>query len=102
MTREEAVEYFVAAKVPVAAVYELGDVISDFHLIERGMFKVVEHRKAGPVKVVNFPVKFSETPVKIETASPIIGEHNESVLKKILGYTDEQIDALKKANIITE
>ena len=102
MTRDEAVEYFVAARVPVAPVYELNDVVLDPHLIERDMFTTVEHKNAGPVKVVNFPVKFSETPVKIESASPVIGEHNMSVLREILGYSDDQIDALKKANAISE
>ena len=101
MTRDEAVEYFVAARVPIAPVYELNDVVKDPHLIERDMFTTVEHKKAGPVKVVNFPVKFSETPVQIETASPIIGEHNEPVLKELLGYTDEQIEALKKSSAIS-
>ena len=102
MTRDEAVEYFVAARVPVAPVYELNDVVLDPHLIERDMFTTVEHKNAGPVKVVNFPVKFNETPVKIESASPVIGEHNMSVLREILGYSDDQIDALKKANAISE
>ncbi len=101
MTRDEAVDYFVAAKVPVAPVYKLNDVVKDPHLIERDMFITVEHKKAGLVKVVNFPVKFSETPVQIKTASPIIGEHNETVLKEILGYTDEQIEALKKSSAIS-
>ena len=102
MTRDEAVSYFVAARVPVAPVYKLNDVVEDEHLIERNMFKTVQHKKAGPVKVVNFPVKFSETPIQVEKASPIIGEHNESVLRELLGYGDAEIDALKKANAIAE
>lgn len=102
MTRDEAVSYFVAARVPVAPVYKLNDVVEDEHLIERKMFTTVEHKKAGPVKVVNFPVKFSETPIQVENASPIIGEHNESVLKELLGYNDADITALKKANAIVE
>ncbi|MCW4013159.1 MAG: CoA transferase [Candidatus Bathyarchaeota archaeon] len=102
MTRDEAVAYFVAARVPVAPVYKLNDVVEDEHLIERNMFTTVQHKNAGPVKVVNFPVKFSETPIQVENASPIIGEHNESVLRGLLGYGDEEIDALKKANAIAE
>lgn len=102
MTRDEAVEYFVAAKVPIAPVYKLNDVVADKHLIARDMFKTVEHKKAGPVKIVNFPVKFSETPGTIETAAPIIGQHNEVILKTILGYDKAQIKALKEANAIAE
>lgn len=102
MSRDDAVDYFVAARVPVAPVYKLNDVVEDKHLIERDMFTTVEHKNAGQVKVVNFPVKFSETPGKIKSASPIVGEHNETVLKDILNYSDEEIEALKKANAIAE
>jgi CoA:oxalate CoA-transferase len=102
MTRGEAVDYFVAAKVPVAPVYNVDDVVKDEHLIQRDMFITVDHAKAGQVKVVNFPLKFSETPGKIINASPIIGQHNMEVLKDILGYSDEQITFLKKANAIAE
>jgi crotonobetainyl-CoA:carnitine CoA-transferase CaiB-like acyl-CoA transferase len=101
MTREEVVEYFVAARVPIAPVYNVDDVVKDKHLIERDMFTTVNHAQAGPIEVVNFPVKFSQTPVKILHASPVIGQHNKELLRKILGYDDEQIEALKKVNAIS-
>ena len=102
MTRDDAVDYFVDARVPVAPVYKLNDILVDPHLAERDMFVTVDHKNAGPVKMVNFPVKFSETPGRAEHASPVIGEHNESILREILGYGDEEITALKKANAISE
>jgi len=101
MTRDDAVEYFVEARVPVAPVYNVDDVVKDSHLIERDMFTTVEHKKAGEIKVVNFPVKLSETPGEIKSASPVIGEHNETVLKDVLGYNDKQIEYLKKAEAIS-
>lgn len=73
----------------------------DPHLIERGMFTEVEHPKAGTIKVTNFPVKFSETPGEIQTATPLLGQHNEEILSKILGYTEEQIQNLEKAGVIS-
>ncbi|MFW6109674.1 MAG: CaiB/BaiF CoA transferase family protein [archaeon] len=101
MTRDDAVEYFVEARVPVAPVYNVDDVVKDPHLIERDMFTTVEHKKAREIKVVNFPVKLSETPGEIRSASPVIGEHNEPILKDVLGYNDKQIEALKKAEAIS-
>ena len=47
-------------------------------------------------------VKFSETPAFVKSAVPVIGQHNHEVLKTILGYDDEKITALKKANAISE
>ncbi|MCW4048298.1 MAG: CoA transferase [Candidatus Bathyarchaeota archaeon] len=102
MTRDEAVQYFVDAKVPVAPVYNVDEVVEDPHLQARNMFTYVEHKKAGRIKVVNFPVKFSETPVTVETAAPIIGEHDEEILKGILSYSDDKLTELRKANAIKE
>ena len=102
MTRDDAVDYFVDARVPVAPVYNVDDVVKDQHLIERNMFTTVEHKNAGAVKVVNFPVKFSETPGMVKNAAPVIGQHNQEILGEILGYPEEKISSLKKANAISE
>ncbi|MBT4321083.1 CoA transferase, partial [Candidatus Bathyarchaeota archaeon] len=102
MERDEAMKYFTAARVPVAPVYNVDEVVMDPHLIERNMFTTVDHKNAGPVKVVNFPVKFSKTPAYVKTAAPVIGQHNEEILKNILGYDDNKITALKKDNAISE
>jgi len=96
MTRDEAVQYFVDAEVPVAPVYNVDDVAS------RDMFVEVDHRAAGKVKVVNFPVKFSETPCTVREAAPILGQHDEDLLRSILGYDESKIDELKKASAILE
>lgn len=102
MTRDEAVQYFVDAKVPVAPVYNVDDVVRDPHLHSRDMFVEVDHRAAGKVKVVNFPVKFSETPCEVRDAAPALGQHDEDLLRNILGYDESKIDELKKANAIME
>lgn len=102
MSRDDAVNYFVEARVPVAPVYNLDDVVKDEHLIERDMFRTVNHKNAGEVKVVNFPVKFSKTPAYVKNASPVIGQHNDEILQGILGYSDEKLASMRKANAISE
>jgi len=100
MTRDEAVDFFVEADIPVAPIYHVDEVIKDPHLISRGMFVEVEHPKAGRMKVPNFPVKLSETPGEVKTAAPLLGQHNREILTSILGYTEEKIAELEKAGII--
>jgi CoA:oxalate CoA-transferase len=102
MTRDEAVQYFVDAEVPVAPVYNVDDVVRDPHLHARDMFVEVDHRAAGKVKVVNFPVKFSETPCMVIDAAPVLGQNDEDLLRNILRYDESKIDELKKANAILE
>ena len=100
MTRDEAVEYFVKADIPVGPVYHVDEVIKDPHLIARGMFVEVDHPKAGKINVPNFPLKFSETPGMILTAAPLLGQDNRDVLMNILGYSEEKIRELEMAGVI--
>jgi CoA:oxalate CoA-transferase len=100
MTRDEAVDFFVKADVPVAPIYQVDEVIKDPHISARGMFLEVEHPKAGKVKVPNFPVKFSETPGEIVSAAPLLGQHNRAILMGILGYTEDKIAELEKTEVI--
>ena len=64
------------------------------------MFIEVEHSKAGRFKTVNFPVKFSDTPGKVNSAAPLIGQHNREILKGLLGYDDERIVELERSGVI--
>jgi crotonobetainyl-CoA:carnitine CoA-transferase CaiB-like acyl-CoA transferase len=101
MTSAEAIEYMLGFGVPVADIYSVKELVNDPHLIDRGMFVDVEHPRAGTIKVINFPVKFSETPGEIRTATPLLGQHNEEILSKVLGYAEEHIQELEKAGVIS-
>ena len=101
MSRDEAVSFLLEAKVPVAPVYNVDEVVVDPQLNERGMFVDVEHPNAGRVRVVNFPVKFSETPVEIKSAAPVLGQDNVDVLTELLGYDESRISALRAAGVIS-
>ena len=66
---------------------------ADPQALAREMIVDVEHPKAGKVKTLGHPVKFSRTPARIETAAPLLGQHTrESLLEA--GYTDAQIDRM--------
>jgi CoA:oxalate CoA-transferase len=100
MTRDEAVDFFVEAKVPVAPIYQVDEVVKDPQLSYRGMFVEVEHKKAGILKVPNFPVKLSVTPGEVHSAAPLLGQHNKEILKDMLGYSKSQIEDLERAGVI--
>ena len=100
MNRDEAVEFFVNADIPVAPVYQVDEVVKDPHINARNMFVEVDHEKAGQIKVINFPVKFSKTPGEITSAAPELGEHNIEILTE-LGYTEENIRDLQQSGVIS-
>jgi crotonobetainyl-CoA:carnitine CoA-transferase CaiB-like acyl-CoA transferase len=101
MNTAEAIEYMLGFGVPIAEIYSVKELVNDPHLIERGMFTEVDHPRAGTIIITNFPVKLSETPGEIRTATPLLGQHNEEILSKVLGYTEEQIRAFEKTGIIS-
>ncbi len=96
----EVVDALVAVSVPVAPILQIDEAIEDPHVKARGVIVEVEHKTAGTVRMPGFPLKMSATPGTIRLAAPLLGEHTAEVLKEMLGYTDEQIQELRKAGAI--
>lgn len=101
MTRDEAVKLFNEMGLPCAPVYHINETINDPHVIARDMFVELEHPLAGKIKLVNFPVKFSETPAKLLTPAPVLGQNNKELLRELLDYDDEKIKELMQKGIIS-
>lgn len=62
-------------------------------------FTTFHHPKAGEVKTVNIPVKFSETPGEINKYPPLVGEHNDEILSE-LGFGNDEIEKFKQNAVI--
>ncbi len=100
-TVQEIVESLVEVEVPVAPINSLEEAVNDPQVRHRGMIVELEHPDADTVKTVNFPVKFSKSPVKMRMAAPLLGQHNSEVLTDLLGYGEEEIGVLRRAGVIT-
>jgi crotonobetainyl-CoA:carnitine CoA-transferase CaiB-like acyl-CoA transferase len=96
----DIVEALSAESVPVAPVYQIDQMLEDPHVKARGIIQEMEHPTAGKVRTPGFPVKLSRSPASIRRPAPVIGEHNEEILTKLLGYTKEEVDGLRKAGVI--
>ena len=83
----------------VTAVQSLDEVFADPHVLSRRMLVETAHPKAGRVRQIGVPIKFSETPGEIHRPAPEIGEHTEEILGK-LGYLPEEIDRLRRTGVI--
>lgn len=56
----------------------------------RRMFRELDHPRLGTHHAMASPFHMSKAPVEL-TRAPLLGEHNEYVLKELLGYTDEDV-----------
>jgi len=86
---------FEAAGVPVGPVNRIGDMLADPQVQARDMVVETEHPKAGRVKGIGHPIKFTDTPGGARRPAPLLGEHTRDVLGG-LGYSAAEIDALAR------
>jgi len=69
-------------------------------VLARDMVKEVEHPTCGPIKLVNTPVKFSDTQPNIRTPPPTLGQHTDEVLGGLLGMEAEEIEGLRREGVV--
>jgi crotonobetainyl-CoA:carnitine CoA-transferase CaiB-like acyl-CoA transferase len=98
---EQSLAVMRAARVPVAPIHTLEEAMNHPHLRERGTVAEVHDRVLGDLKVPGFPIRFSEFPSPANLQAPLLGEHNELILSKYLGYSDDRIAALKADRVLT-
>ncbi len=99
-TPEEVMTLLQVAGVPAGIVENSADLFEDPQLRARGLFWPMEHSEIGTFTHLGSSMVLSKTPATASTASPCIGEHNEYVLTKLLGKTDEQFVELLAAGAL--
>ena len=99
MESEEIFELMNDAGVPCGPIHNVEQILTHSIVKEREMIVEIDHPTIENLKVPAFPVKFSETPAKVRRHPPLLGEHTNEILIE-LGYTEEQIQLMKEANIL--
>jgi len=99
ITTQECIKRLDGAGIPCGPINTLDKVLADPQVIARNLIVEMDHKKAGKVKTLAFPVKLSKTPANIRLAPAFLGEHTAEILNK-LGYQDEEIVQLEKEGII--
>jgi formyl-CoA transferase len=86
--------------VPCGPIHRLDDVFANPQIKYRGMQIDVPHPLSGEVPLVANPIKYSRTPLSYDTPPPLLSQHTDQVLQKLLGKSDAEIAALRAAGII--
>ncbi len=99
-TKREWIEALEAANVPCGPINNMKEVFEDPQVQHRKLRVDIPHPLGGIAPVVASPLRLSETPVEYRLAPPMLGQHNEDVLKGLLGKSDGDLARLKAGKII--
>jgi formyl-CoA transferase/CoA:oxalate CoA-transferase len=83
-TKEEWIRLLHKAGVPAAPVNRIDEVFKDPQVLARDMLVELEHPKCGKYKMIGNPVKVEGVSDEFRPP-PLLGEHTNEVLKKLLG-----------------
>ncbi len=96
----ELMHSFQKAGLAAGAVSTVRDVLDDAHLKERGFFWDVDCPESGTYRHIGPIIRMSRTPANLRMPPPKLGEHNDYILKEILGLSSEQVAELEKEKVI--
>ncbi|MBY6127084.1 formyl-CoA transferase, partial [Roseovarius atlanticus] len=92
-TKFEVMDICNPLNIPVGPILSTKELIEDEGLRATGTIVDVEHPKRGKYASVGCPIKLSDSPVEV-TRSPLLGEHTVEILRDVLGYDGEDLQAV--------
>ena len=99
-TQDQALAELEAARVPAGPVVTVQEAQDDSHVQAMGLFNPVEFPGlAHPAPVASAPVQLSESPPKITSQPPLLGEHTDVVLAE-LGYSKSDVAEFRRKRVI--
>jgi crotonobetainyl-CoA:carnitine CoA-transferase CaiB-like acyl-CoA transferase len=98
-TTAEWVEPLRAKGAWVQAVNSYDDCFADPIVQELDPVMTVEHPKAGPLKLLKFPIKFGGQEMPVRSLPPETGQHNAEVLREA-GFAEAEIDQLVREKVL--
>ncbi|TMA51102.1 MAG: CoA transferase, partial [Deltaproteobacteria bacterium] len=99
-TPEEVMTLLQQARVAAGVVANGEDLDRDPQLRARGYWARVPTPEGEEVVLDGPPVKLSTTPGYIAASGPLLGEHTDAVLQRLLGYSPAHIAQLKAERVV--
>ena len=98
---EIAERALAAAGVTATRVHSTAEALRLPEVETRGIERGLDDRGGGTVPVSDAPWRFLDAEAGVHGVAPYRGEHNRDVLRQLLGFDDERIDALEAAGVLS-
>lgn len=82
--------------VPAGRIYTAEDMIADEHFQARQSIVSVKDPEIGEIPMQSVFPRLSRTPGSIRWPGPLLGEHNEAVLGRLLGFSRKEIQNIQQ------
>jgi len=99
-TKFEVMDICNAHDIPVGPILSMKEIAEEKSLRKTGTVVEVDHPTRGKYLTVGNPVKMSDSLTEVKR-SPLLGEHTDEILRKELGYTEQDIAEIKTSGAIT-
>ena len=99
-TKFEVMDICNKVDIPVGPILSMKEIAEEQSLRDTGTVVEVDHPTRGKYLTVGNPVKMSDSITEVKR-SPLLGEHTEEILTKVLGYTGKEITEIKASGAIT-
>ena len=100
LTTAEICEILDKAQVPVGPILGIDQLVEDPHLREREMLVGIDHPTEGRIEFPGNPIKYSKTKIDVFEPAPLLGQDTEEILARWGGFSADEIQALKKDEVI--
>jgi crotonobetainyl-CoA:carnitine CoA-transferase CaiB-like acyl-CoA transferase len=102
--RTESSEYWLARlaekRIPCARVNRLDEALADEQVLSRNMVVELKHPEGGSTRGPGNPIKLSRTDEESFSPAPLLGQHTDTVLRELLGYSDDKLSGLKTSGAV--
>ena len=99
-TRDTFLAKCLEFEVPAAPVNTIADIFADPHVKARATLVELADTTGKPVTIPNVVPRLSETPGRVDTLGPGLGDSTEPILSELLGLNKETIARLKAGKVI--
>ncbi|MGH6969122.1 MAG: formyl-CoA transferase [Stellaceae bacterium] len=98
-TKFEVMDTLNKYDIPCGPILSMKELAEDPSLRKTGTVVEVDHPKRGKYLTVGNPIKLSDSPSDVKR-SPLLGEHTDEILTKVLGFDDKKVREFKESGAL--